>query len=378
MKLNMLKIIKKNKTHNFRTSCISAIVNCREENNMNNVKIERIRTHWVGIAPILIGEQIGWSIYPITYKNRPYVVDLKLDMRNLKSVEDMHTLCCIYEYGEDKKIFRKHKRKMVWIKDITIVRINDKTINLSKSTEDELLMIIPELMKIIFEKYEIDKIHENSIKSNMNWDGIVKLDLMNINKDKESEIKELKEEVQKLSSINNSLYVLIDSHLGYNPIIRNEKVYKILRENDLVNIRFHFDWNNYKSVIKIIGSNTNEEYEQRTPQIPLIGGAWSNLVATRCLTGQIFVSALLECVRLQLEFIVKDRMLDTKIKKNDNCFYAPFMTYMVNENGEFSNLDDNRHIEYHDLLKRNYPEAYKQVINLKDGENYWDKYHDVY
>ena len=181
-------------------------------------------------------------------------------------------------------------------------------------------------------------------------------------------IENLENKIKELNDVNNSLNVLINAPLCDNPITTNYNVEKILRENKFVDIRFKFDWNKYSSTIVIIGRDTNEEYEQRTPQIPLIGGAWSNFVATRCLTGQVFISSLLECVRLQLEFMAKEYDLNTTIIKHDNCFYAPYMTYMIDDNGN----------EYHELLKNNYTEAYKQVINLKNGENYWEKYHDIY
>lgn len=189
------------------------------------------------------------------------------------------------------------------------------------------------------------------------------------------QIKELQKQVEELDFMDNSLGVLIGRQLSNNLITRNGDIKYILKENKKVDIIFKFDWNDYTSVIKIIGRDNNQEYEYITPQIPLIGGAWSNLVATRCLTGQIFVSALLECVRIQLEFMIKDYDLDTEVIKHDNCFYAPFMKYRMNE---LSNSGDNSHSEYHEILKKYYPESYKQVIDLKEGENYWDKYHDRY
>ncbi|WP_252249138.1 hypothetical protein [Clostridium sp. VAP23] len=190
--------------------------------------------------------------------------------------------------------------------------------------------------------------------------------------------KNLQEQIDSLHSINNSLNVLINTPLCNNPIIRNRDIYNILKENKKVDIRFKFNWNDYTSVIKIIGKDNNEEHEYITPQIPLIGGAWSNLVATRCLTGQVFVSALLECVKIQLEFIAKDNNLNTEIIKHDNCFYAPFMQYKVDDNGKLAHgYDENTHTEYHELLKKHYPKAYEQIRNLREGENYWDKYHDI-
>lgn len=193
-----------------------------------------------------------------------------------------------------------------------------------------------------------------------------------------AQLKNLQEQIEELNLTDNSLGILIGRQLSNNPIIRNSDISYILKENRKVDIRFKFNWKDYTSVIKIIGRDNNEEYEYLTPQIPLIGGAWSNLVATRCLTGQIFVSALLECVRIQLEFMVKDYNLDTEVIKHDNCFYAPFMEYCIDGNNKLSHpCDSDVHSEYHEILKKHYPESYIQVINLKKGENYWDKYHDI-
>ena len=99
--------------------------------------------------------------------------------------------------------------------------------------------------------------------------------------EKNKKVEDLEKEIKELSDINNSLNVLINAPLCDNPIIRNPSINRILRENEFVDIRFKFNWNDYSSVIKIIGRNTNEEYNQNTPQIPLIGGVWSNLVASK-------------------------------------------------------------------------------------------------
>ena len=256
-----------------------------------------------------------------------------------------------------------------------------------KKLENKQLYYYNDLMKILLENSDYiksigDKFIEYKIKHTEETcqlilrfknEAIFESDIEN------NRIEDLENKIEELSSINNSLNVLILTNVpsSKNLIMKSYSVEKILKENKCVDIRFKFDWDDYSSVIKIIGQDTNEEYEQKTPQIPLIGGAWSNFVATKCLTGQVFISSLLECVKLQLEYMVKNSNWDTKIIKHDNCFYAPFMIYRIDDSGKFSS-EKNSHIEYHELLKNNYPEAYKQVINLKNDENYWEKYHDVY
>lgn len=162
-----------------------------------------------------------------------------------------------------------------------------------------------------------------------------------------------------------------------NSLLINNDIYKIINCNKKVYVSFKFDWENYNSWIVIKGEDDRSKYKIKTPQIPLIGGCWSNFVATRCMTGQILISAMLQSVTIQLRYLARNSNNNTEIITSDNCFYGPFLYYMVDENGIFCRgFEKNVYKEYNNILKTQNPKAYKQVCELKEGENYWDKFHD--
>lgn len=168
------------------------------------------------------------------------------------------------------------------------------------------------------------------------------------------------ENLEKLFSIGNKLQS-----------IRNEEAIDILKLNTNVIIGFVFDWQSNKSFITIKGKETREKIEIKTPQIPLIGGCWSDSVAKSCITGQIIVSAMLKCVRVQVDYIARKNNFNVNVIVNDKCFYAPLMYYMKGDVGK-----EAPHKEYHPILKEEYPEAYQNVLKLRDGENYWNMYYN--
>jgi len=186
-----------------------------------------------------------------------------------------------------------------------------------------------------------------------------------------------KEIVNKLNNELNSYSIIFGSN-GCS-LWRNAEIEKILNCNKKVYVTFKFDWNNYNSWIVVTGADDGHECKLNTPQIPLLGGCWSDYVATRCITGQTLISAMLESVSIQLKFITKNNNKNTDIVKCDKCFYAPFLYYTVDESGNMCDgfNGEKTHKEYNDILKIQNPVAYKQICDLKSGENYWTKYHDV-
>lgn len=146
-------------------------------------------------------------------------------------------------------------------------------------------------------------------------------------------------------------------------------VLDLIRNNTSIKIYFVFDWESYRSKIIIEGINNKQRIELDIPQIPLLGGVMSNYVSNRLVIGQVFVSSMLECVRLHIDYLANERYakeVETKVIKIDRCFYAPFLTYR----------DKEENIKYQPILEEKYPEALEVVKNLKEGENYWKVYHD--
>lgn len=147
----------------------------------------------------------------------------------------------------------------------------------------------------------------------------------------------------------------------------------IMKHNEKIKVYFDFNWDTYKSKIVAEGLDDGFKIYVDTPQVPLIGGVFSEYVYVRMVTGQMFVSNMLDMVSFNLDFTANNVLSSNKngtkkveIVKIDRCFYAPFL-YL-------SNRDEEK--EYSPMLKEKYPEALKVLKELKSGENYWDKYHD--
>lgn len=143
--------------------------------------------------------------------------------------------------------------------------------------------------------------------------------------------------------------------------------------NDKIKVYFDFDWETYDSQIIVEGLTNGRKIYLKVPRIPLVGGCFSEFVYGRMLTGQMFVSSILDIVSFNLDFFINNiyssrNKWNNKVEiiKIDRCFYAPFL-YMRNEEGE---------IEYSEMLKNKYPESIEVLKSLKPNENYWDKYHD--
>jgi hypothetical protein len=157
----------------------------------------------------------------------------------------------------------------------------------------------------------------------------------------------------------------------------------LLVDSERIFVSFRFDWETYESNIVLTGRtydlggnvDTTVEGLLRTPQIPLMGGCWSNVVAMRMLQGQVLVSTMLENVTNALKYMhynydyrakgAAGRL--PKIVKVDRCLYAPFL-YLHPNNYDHENA------EYMPYLADNYPQAYQQLLENREG--FWTDYHD--
>lgn len=162
---------------------------------------------------------------------------------------------------------------------------------------------------------------------------------------------------------------------GSNILGEYDEIFNIIRFNKKIKIYFSFDWKSYESKIVLEGLDNSFKIFLDVPQIPLAGACASDYVYARMVTGQMYISNLLEMVSFNLDFYANSMNVrkdygdhkKTEIIKIDRCFYAPFLTRITKE-GE---------IEYSHLLKEKYPEALNELKNLKQlEENYWRKYHD--
>lgn len=142
--------------------------------------------------------------------------------------------------------------------------------------------------------------------------------------------------------------------------------------NEKLFITFKFDWETYVSWVVITASDTKKEVLLRTPQIPTIGGVWSNHVASRMAVGQMMVSSMLEAARVNLNTIYISDTSNIEVIKVDRCFYAPLL-YHLRDEGLPSFKEEKI---YFPMLKENYPEAFVNILALSDTRLFWAKYHD--
>ena len=117
-----------------------------------------------------------------------------------------------------------------------------------------------------------------------------------------------------------------------NCLFRNANVYNLLEQNNILYIKHEFNWNTYDSRLVLVGNNENIYFSM--PQIPLIGGCWSNFVAQRMLMGQMYLQFIFDSAKSSLEFLCEMKNINCKIVACDNCFYAPYLYFYVDEKGK--------------------------------------------
>ena len=122
-------------------------------------------------------EQIGWRFYPITYKDKKYVVEIKLGGYKL-SIEDYYVYANVFAFNEKKKLFRGHKGKVIFKSDMTKLQLNDRTyIDVLNISEAKLKIRLPELMKFIFfdfeEQMKRKSEEEQMVREVEKWDGVI-------------------------------------------------------------------------------------------------------------------------------------------------------------------------------------------------------------
>lgn len=143
----------------------------------NNVKIEHV-------VPFLIcgrintsGIAIGWEIYPVSYKGKKYVIEIKIETGNIDfDTLNFHCIGSIYEYGEDKQFLRKHKRNRVFKKNITYLKIDEGVLFLPNTDIEALKKHLPQIAKSMFVLWENDAEQQDVLNQKSlecEWDGII-------------------------------------------------------------------------------------------------------------------------------------------------------------------------------------------------------------
>ena len=140
-------------------------------------QMEKIKSHWVSNSFTLIRLHIGWSFYPITYKDNQYVVEF-ITCTNVMSVKNIKVIGTIYEYGVENKLFRKYKRNRVFSDNFSVIFIdNNKSIDLRDAKDNEIKMYLPQIISSVFQRYEFDKQEKKDIAEKIyeveKWNGVI-------------------------------------------------------------------------------------------------------------------------------------------------------------------------------------------------------------
>ena len=158
-----------------------------------------------------------------------------------------------------------------------------------------------------------------------------------------------------------------------NSLFREANVYRLLKENDTVYIKHEFNWNTYESRLALVGNYKTIYFPM--PEIPLIGGCWSNFVAQRMLNGQMYLNFVFGVAKSSLEFLCETDSINCKIVSCDNCFYAPYLYFYRDKKGKLDGFCDGDIKVYMNYLIKEYPKAYEWLQNRKDGEYFYEDYY---
>ena len=115
----------------------------------------------------------GYAFYPITYKNKKYVITIKIGMsaceHNVK----------IFEYKEKPTFFKKHKGKKLYSAKYGSFFVSRRTghIRISSIDSSNFTKYYPQILKNILwdaEKKLAEKEAEEKLrKENDEWDGVI-------------------------------------------------------------------------------------------------------------------------------------------------------------------------------------------------------------
>lgn len=145
--------------------------------------MEKIKTYFCLGKIFMPGLQTGYEIYPITYKGKPYVVRITVDLstvHDVRDLEDLDIVCKIFTYSGKKQLLRGHKRNLVCkMTKCSLVKIDEENLlDIRKISEEELKIYLPEIMKALFEKHEQEVIDKEEKEKQMErvekWDGVIR------------------------------------------------------------------------------------------------------------------------------------------------------------------------------------------------------------
>lgn len=160
-------------------------------------------------------------------------------------------------------------------------------------------------------------------------------------------------------------------------LFRNTKVYELMQTNEVLYLRHEFNWKTYESRLVLYGENGRATFPMS--QLPLIGGCWSNHVAQRMLNGQIFLKYVFDTAKASLANLAESHQWDCKIVACDNCFYAPFLFFYRDANGNLADgCEEEREKVYMYYLIGVYPKAHQWIISHSEEESFYNDFYTKY
>ena len=191
---------------------------------------------------------------------------------------------------------------------------------------------------------------------------------------KNDDAEALREKIKEIDNKRNSF----QDSLQNNDLFRGCNVFDLMKDNKIIYIRHEFNWNTYESRLVLSGGDTKLYFPM--PEIPLKGSCWSNSVAERMLQGQMYLQYVFKAATASLLFLKETENLSCEIIPCDNCFYAPYLYFLKNEDGTYDRgfpLENEQKV-YMDYLIKEYPEAYHWLMNRPKGKYFYDDFYVSY
>ena len=143
------------------------------------MKIKILKRYLWGGKIYIFGIPIGYEFFPIKYKDKEYVVQMKFVLPpigiDIKKPECIKLVCNVFKYDINKQLLRGHKRNLIYrTNDFSFVQIDEERIlNIRETTEEEMKKYLPNIMKALFEKYEqyiLERKKDDCIEQ---WNGVI-------------------------------------------------------------------------------------------------------------------------------------------------------------------------------------------------------------
>ena len=145
-------------------------------------KMETIRKHFFGGRFDLFGIDTGYRFYPISYKDKLYVVEISVSpfyTGHSRDASEEVALIQIFNYEEQTTHFRHHKKDKVFHTFSPIAEIKDeqgfvKLLQLFLIGKKDLIIHLSQIMNYFFSLYEKQLEKEKALEEAKLWDGTIK------------------------------------------------------------------------------------------------------------------------------------------------------------------------------------------------------------